>query len=89
VFDLRMMKMSATLQAHDSAVQSIAFARDTKLIYTGSKDGTLKVSRPFLMFAYPCIHVAILSSGRAIHYGCRCLLCLMSAPVVSFDRPAC
>ena len=33
-----------TFQAHESAVQSIALARDSKLIHTGSKDGTLKVS---------------------------------------------
>jgi hypothetical protein len=48
-----------TFQAHESAVQSIALARDSKLIHTGSKDGTLKVS--------PCQSVSSLLLAALFH----------------------
>jgi len=43
VFDLRMMQMDKTIQAHESTIHSISLSHGRELVFTGSKAGSLKV----------------------------------------------
>ena len=45
-----------TFQAHESAVQSISVSKDQRHIYTGSKDGTLKVRQSI---CFPLLGLAL------------------------------
>jgi hypothetical protein len=49
LFDLRMMKMVETFQAHESTVHCASFSRDGKFLFTGSKAGSLKVRGSILL----------------------------------------
>eukprot|EP01052_Picozoa_sp_SAG31_P006870 SAG31_NODE_321_length_17733_cov_41.320177_12_plen_733_part_00 len=43
IFDLRMLKMQRLIDGHSSAIQAITISHDKSFLYSGCRDGTMKV----------------------------------------------